>query len=805
MAHDRMKHPVRFFPFVWGLAALFSAAVPVMSQPAGVPELPPTTSIRIQGKPAFPVGLYHYPRHEPGTDRFASMTAAGIDFFLMPSSTPKEDLDAAHARGIRVMITAHDLLNLSGPPEAVERKKKALAERIGPGSVAFQHPAVVALEGPDEPLWNIKYGAQAKRLPPEMATWARPADMREEIHALLRGLRDGYAEVRRLCGDRYAVWLNFAPRGDEDELRWFTGLPVAGGFPQDGRTTADVFGTDIYPVPDGGGNNGWIRGRHVPSAAAVGAFTEKLRRAVHPHPFYMVLHSCGIEEWDPKAVEAGRDQRRPTFEEQQFMVWDAIVNGAGGILYWGAAYIHDGDLYWQQIGRVNRGVRALAPVLAEGAPWPDARPGMPQVRALGKIHGDAHYVITTNNSPHVTPGWVAVPGWKGPLAYSLLDGREVPVKEEILRDDLPAFGVGVYSDSPERFAAFGRPSPAAAPRRPARLLFGLPLDLDPFKGKSPAEVAALLKAAGVDGVVKMPHDPALVDALHAQGIRAHAEISCFGGRGAWKTHPKTRPVMASGEPYPEDAGYGGLCLSQEDYVRDLLARIDSLLGEAAWDGLWLDYIRWPGKWEEKDAKTVPLCFCETCLDRFATDRGVAYPKEMTSGKDRAAWILQHHGASWTAWKCDRVVDVVSRIRERLKAARGPDAILGIFSVPLREGEFDGALRSVYGQDWAKLGPVVDVFSPMAYHGFLGRPVEWIAEACGEVAAKSRKAVWPIVQGGADPGGVPVADFERALRAALTDPCSGAMVFTTGHAVREGRWGALTKVYGETAAGGKTKD
>ncbi|GAG33201.1 unnamed protein product, partial [marine sediment metagenome] len=254
----------------------------------------------IQGKPLFPIGLYRYPRHDPQRDIFKSLAEAGFNFYLVPPTATKQQLDAAQANGVKVMLTVRNLMNLSGSPEQVAKKKDKLAKLIGPESPAFKHPAVVALEGPDEPLWNVKGKQRAAGVAQTLATWVRSPEQIQEITDLLDGLRDGYAEIRKLCGDRYQVWLNFAPRGDEDELRWFTDLHVVGGYETDSRTTADVFGTDVYPIPDGGGNNGWIRGRFVPSAAAVGSFTEKLRRAVHPHPFYMVLHGCGILEWDAK-------------------------------------------------------------------------------------------------------------------------------------------------------------------------------------------------------------------------------------------------------------------------------------------------------------------------------------------------------------------------------------------------------------------------------------------------------------------------------------------------------------------------
>jgi len=176
---------------------------PAEEPPAGVPAMPPSTPIRLRGEPFFPVGLYQYPRHDDKVDVFKAIADAGFNLYLLPATASREQLDAAAANGRRIMLVVADTLNLSGTPEEVARKKETLAKLVGPGSVACDHPAVVALEGPDESIWNLKMTqGQRDKLSPELATWVRTPQQKEEIHALLKGLRDGYAEVRRLCGDR---------------------------------------------------------------------------------------------------------------------------------------------------------------------------------------------------------------------------------------------------------------------------------------------------------------------------------------------------------------------------------------------------------------------------------------------------------------------------------------------------------------------------------------------------------------------------------------------------------------------------
>ncbi|GAG16354.1 unnamed protein product, partial [marine sediment metagenome] len=259
------------------------------------------------------------------------------------------------------------------------------------------------------------------------------------------------------------------------------------------------------------------------------------------------------------------------------------------------------SLYWRHVARVNRRLRALAPVLAEGTHWPDARPAVQEVGALGKTYKGEHYVLATNNNPSAAmPGWIAVPGWKNRVAYSLLDGREVPVAGGVIRDTIPPLSARVYTDGTSLLPAFDLPMPSVLARRPMRTLFGLPTGMGPFKEKSPQQIAELLEAAGVDGVVQMPHDARLVDAMHEAGIRAYAEIGCFSGKKPWETFPGTRPITAAGDPFDAEGGYGGLCLNHDAYLANLLERVGHLLDQAKWDGLWLDFIRWPGRWEEKE-------------------------------------------------------------------------------------------------------------------------------------------------------------------------------------------------------------
>jgi hypothetical protein len=120
---------------------------------------------------------------------------------------------------------------------------------------------------------------------------------------------------------------------------------------------------------------------------------------------------------------------------------------------------------------------------------------------------------------------------------------------------------------------------------------------------------------------------------------------------------------------------------------------------------------------------------------------------------------------------------VKEAREALQRAR-PGALLGLFGVPWRLADYDGAILSIIGQDYRALGDHVDIFSPMVYHRMCGFDTAWIGRVTAEVHALSGKPLWPIVQSVDEPGPLSAEEYGEALDAALHSPASdGVLVFT----------------------------
>jgi hypothetical protein len=317
-------------------------------------------------------------------------------------------------------------------------------------------------------------------------------------------------------------------------------------------------------------------------------------------------------------------------------------------------------------------------------------------------------------------------------------------------------------------------------------LYGFSSDLPPFVDKTPDEQVALLQSWGNDVVFGGYHDPAFVDAAHRAGMPVYAEFGCFVGQHWWQAFPESRPVTETGallDPEGgENAWYCGVNPAHPAVRQQELAKLEELLTSYAIDGVWLDFIRWPCHWEVHDPYLPLTSFDPGTVRRFCQDAGIDPIEGEVSAV--AQEMLGRHGDRWTVWRCDQVTSWVAAAREVVDRVR-PGAVLGLFGVPWRLTDREGAILRVIGQDYKALGPYVDVFSPMVYHRMCGYPPVWIADVTDKIHALSGKPVWPIVQSVDDPEPLPADEYGAALDAALASPASeGVLVFTLKGALAE---------------------
>jgi hypothetical protein len=253
----------------------------------------------VDGQKKFPINLTIVPEPDAKAPNsrpaYAEFADCGIMF--MRSGGPawsdeaiekeKAMQSAAAAGGMRCCPwLGWDLSNFNpGDTKSEVKLRKVIA--------AFKNsPGMGLWKGADEPDWENSHN-------PKKATSQQVAHVAELLHEL---------------DPNHPIWLVQAPRGTVASLKRYD----AGW---------DVGGIDIYPVSYPPGVHSEEKNKEL---SMVGDFTRMMKQVAGEKPFWMTLQIAfsGV-------VKPGRTLRFPTFPEQRFMAYEAIIAGARGLTYFG--------------------------------------------------------------------------------------------------------------------------------------------------------------------------------------------------------------------------------------------------------------------------------------------------------------------------------------------------------------------------------------------------------------------------------------------------------------------------------------
>jgi hypothetical protein len=255
---------------------------------------------------SFPIILSNGPppggKAPNGRNGFAEVAAAGVTFIRTGRADWNAQqinaqiaaehtlLDAAQAHGLHGWLWLGGLPNL---PAGVTSPEAKLLSAVADG--VQSHPALGAYKGIDEP-----------RNPFRGANWIRPA-----------GLVRAYQQLHRIDSAHPVVIIQ-APIATVAQL-----VPY--------RPAFDITGADVYPVSYPPGTHTQTKNTDI---SVVGDITKLMKQAAGAKTVWMTLQIA----WSgvvPSQQNPAHVPRFPTLQQERFMAYQAIVNGARGLAFFG--------------------------------------------------------------------------------------------------------------------------------------------------------------------------------------------------------------------------------------------------------------------------------------------------------------------------------------------------------------------------------------------------------------------------------------------------------------------------------------
>ena len=383
--------------------------------------------LEIDGRKVFPIGFTMPPPPEgltpDGKNAIEELAAAGATFMRTGAQGGPWDekiiareqkyLDAAARSGLHCLTFLRE--NSVVGSDAQAEKLRALVARFK------DHPGLGAWKGDDEPEW-------AKRA----------------IAPLVRA-----RDVIRQEDPNHPLVIIHAPRGTVDSLRAY-------------NVTGDILGLDIYPVGYPPGANSLLPNKHI---SMVGDYTRMMGAvAGGKQPVWMVLQIA----WSG-VVKPGKTLRFPTFPEERFMTYQAIINGARGLLYFGGsleASLSEADrklgwnwTFWRRVLRpVIEEIGAHSPLypalVAPASKLPIATTGAGVEFLVREVNGELFLLACKREGDAALVAFSGLPPEAAHGDVLFEAPRTVEAKDGVLRDWFAPFEVHVY-----RFALGSKVAP----------------------------------------------------------------------------------------------------------------------------------------------------------------------------------------------------------------------------------------------------------------------------------------------------------------------------------------------------------
>ena len=425
-----------------GLLAVV-AAVGASGAAAATTSSDGTGTVLLDGAKTFPIVLAKGP--EPGTttpgggDALAEVASAGATYLKIGPATvawTAADIeDAKQQNRAAAANNLHTWVNLSTVAQATPGSARdALLDQVVTTLESDAGgPAIAMWKGADEPLWSgIAPGAlqfaYCRATGRGTASWCGGEPVLDSDHA----------------------WVTIqAPRGTAAQLAPYT--PVT-----------DIHGVDVYPV---------TLAASAPNLHDVGSWTSTIASVTPSRAVWTTLQVCASGSYD----SSGRFVL-PTFAQERYMLYDAILNGARSLAFYGGNNPNcwtasDRQFGWNWsfwnsvlkplLGEINS-LSPLAPALVNPATTQTLQASDATTQAISRQgnSGDLWVIAARHGAgtARVTIGGLPTAVSTGTV-YT--EGRSIAVSNGSFTDDFAQWGVHVYHFVPDAPPPPPPPPPSA--------------------------------------------------------------------------------------------------------------------------------------------------------------------------------------------------------------------------------------------------------------------------------------------------------------------------------------------------------
>ena len=293
------------------------------------------------------------------------------------------------------------------------------------------------------------------------------------------------------------------------------------------------------------------------------------------------------------------------------------------------------------------------------------------------------------------------------------------------------------------------------------------------------------KDMGINAVFTSPQlfsDKTFRTITKENNITSFIILPIFFNPDALQKNPDLYAITNKGEQ-AKDEWVTFVCPSREEYRKSIIDSVKTIIKELGPDGISLDFIRFFVYWEKiypnRTFESLPnTCFDSICLNKFQADTKINIPDTIKAEENVYEWIKANCLFKWGEWKCEQITSFIAEISKEARKLK-PDILINVHAVPWRHDDFDGAIKTVAGQDFSEISDYVDYLSPMTYAHMVKREPSWIHSVTNDISNQVNCKVIPGIQVNKAylDTELTLEEFRESLLEALAPPSDGVVFWS----------------------------
>ena len=200
-------------------------------------------------------------------------------------------------------------------------------------------------------------------------------------------------------------------------------------------------------------------------------------------------------------------------------------------------------------------------------------------------------------------------------------------------------------------------------------------------------------------------------------------LNLFEGKDLLEKFPDAKPVEVESKE-TNGKNYFPASPTHPDIRTELIEHAKQIAKKDSIEVIWLNNLQFPTKWNEPEPTILDTDYSDQSLKMF--EEFIGEPIEGKNLEEKFLHIDGSYYHEWLKFKTGKITSMAQELKTAIQSVN-KNIKVGFFAIPWKDDDYGAAIKRIAGQDFEKLGELMDLMAVMMYQKDLDKDANWVGE------------------------------------------------------------------------------